>query len=195
MGLRENPRSFWKYINDKRSNHSLPSALFYNDRSGSNCHDIANLFSDFFQTVYTNNQNSSYPSHEINDTNTSTNITSSKISKMDIFNGISGLPNKLTFGPDGVPNFLMRSCVCTIVLPLDILFNKSLESFVFPDLWKESHIVPIFKSGKRDMVENYRSICIQSAIPKLFDYLISYHGSAKAFFPRNNMGFRRIDQL
>lgn len=172
MRLREDPRSFWKYINDKRSSHSLPSALYYGVRSASNGHDIANLFKDFFQTVYTVNSNSSHCLPNIIDTNSSTNITSSVILKIDIFNEISGLPNKLTSGPDGIPNFLLKQCVCTIVPPLHILFNKSLESSTFPDPWKESNIVPLFKSGKKDLIENYRSICIQSAIPKLLDCLI-----------------------
>ena len=83
------------------------------------------------------------------------------------------MSNKLTAGPDGVPNFLLKKCVCTLVLPLYLLFNKSLKFSIFPSKWKESNIVPVFKSGSKNNVENYRGICIQSAIPKIFDCLVT----------------------
>ncbi|XP_050508061.1 uncharacterized protein LOC126885523 [Diabrotica virgifera virgifera] len=50
--LQNNPYSFWKYIRDKLSSHNLPDLKFYNERSASNGQGIANLFKDFFQTVY-----------------------------------------------------------------------------------------------------------------------------------------------
>ena len=44
---------------------------------------------------------------------------------------------------------------------------------IFPKLWKNSYIIPIFKSGQHDKIENYRYVCNQSAIPKLLDSLVS----------------------
>jgi hypothetical protein len=58
-------------------------------------------------------------------------------------------------GPDGAP-----------------LFNRSLASSVFRDRWKLSFVTPIFKSGKRNDVSNYRGIAILSTVDKLFEILV-----------------------
>lgn len=57
---------------------------------------------------------------------------------------ISSIPNKLTSGPDSVPNSLLKKCIFTLVLPLYLLFNKPLNSSVFASKWKESIIFSQF---------------------------------------------------
>ncbi len=52
------------------------------------------------------------------------------------------------------------------------IFNKSLASGVFPDIWKIALITPIFKSGDRKDVTNYRGISILSLISKIFERLV-----------------------
>ena len=49
------------------------------------------------------------------------------------------------------------------------LVNKSLLSDIFPQPWKESKISPIFKSGCRDDVNNYRPISILPTLSKFIE--------------------------
>lgn len=46
------PRSFWKYVNDKKKSHSLPTNMHYNDILGDNDQSIVTLFATYFSTVY-----------------------------------------------------------------------------------------------------------------------------------------------
>jgi hypothetical protein len=46
-----------------------------------------------------------------------------------------------------------------------VLFNLSFG--VFECVWKESYVVPLFKSGDKRNISNYRGISILSATPKL----------------------------
>jgi hypothetical protein len=75
-------------------------------------------------------------------------------------------------GPDGIPPRILKSCSDGFKRPLTLLFNKSLSEGVFPESWKRSYVVPIFKGGKRNLIENYRGIAILSAMPKLFELLV-----------------------
>ena len=49
------------------------------------------------------------------------------------------------------------------------LVNKSLLSGIFPQPWKEAKISPIFKSGCRDDVNNYRPISILPTLSKFIE--------------------------
>ena len=48
-------------------------------------------------------------------------------------------------------------------------FNKSLRLGIFPGDWKLANIVPIFKKGKRDSVENYCPISLLPVISKVLE--------------------------
>ena len=39
----------------------------------------------------------------------------------------------------------LQECGKEIILPLQLLFKSMLEEGVFPDDWKESHVVPVHK--------------------------------------------------
>ena len=67
----------------------------------------------------------------------------------------------------------LKRCAQTLVIPLQILYNASLKSGTFPSKWKPSYIIPIFKSGSRNSIENYRGISILSAFGKLFESLVT----------------------
>jgi hypothetical protein len=62
--------------------------------------------------------------------------------------------------------------VLVVKKPLTVLFNFSLLSGVFPCVWKESYVVPLFKSGDKRNISNYRGISILSAILKPFEKLV-----------------------
>jgi hypothetical protein len=79
---------------------------------------------------------------------------------LEVLNALLDLDTNKGPDPDGVP---------------PLIFNRSLASCVFPDRWKLSFVTPIFKSGKRNDVSNYRGIAILSTVGKLFELLVYRH--------------------
>lgn len=51
---------------------------------------------------------------------------------------------------------------------LHYIFCLSLSISVFPKLWKNSFLIPKYKSGTKGDVTNYRGVIIQSNIRKVF---------------------------
>ncbi|KAL1448557.1 hypothetical protein WDU94_015641, partial [Cyamophila willieti] len=74
---------------------------------------------------------------------------------------------------DKIPPILLKNCASSLALPLCILFNWSLASGSFPDLWKTSYVIPIHKGGSdKSNVTLFRPVCKSSTIPKLFEGLV-----------------------
>ena len=72
-------------------------------------------------------------------------------------------------GSDGIPSRLLKETAEQIAPSLTKLFNKSLQLGVVPSDWKLANLVPDFKKGKREHVENYRPISLLSVISKILE--------------------------
>ena len=54
------------------------------------------------------------------------------------------------FGPDCIPVVVLKNCEPELSYILAELFNKCLKESCFPDCWKISSVVPVFKNvGER----------------------------------------------
>jgi len=67
---------------------------------------------------------------------------------------------------------LLKSCASSLTYPLHYLFSLSLLSSVIPREWKLHTIVPIFKSGDKSDVKNYRPISLLNNISKVLEKII-----------------------
>ena len=76
-------------------------------------------------------------------------------------------------GIDGLPPIFVKECAVFLLQPLQILFNLSVNTGVMPQVWKNSFITPVFKSGDRSNVSNYRPISLMCSIAKIFDIIMT----------------------
>ena len=57
--------------------------------------------------------------------------------------------------PDCIPVVVLNNCKPELSYILSELFNKCLKESCFPDLWKVSSVVPVFKNvGERSTAKN-----------------------------------------
>ena len=98
--------------------------------------------------------------------------------------------NKAT-GSDGIPVRLLKEIANQIAPSLTMLFNKSLRLGIFPKEWKLANILPIFKKGKRDFVENYRPISLLPVISQVLErcFLAGPRDHISHLFNREQHGF------
>jgi len=98
--------------------------------------------------------------------------------------------NKAT-GSDGIPVRLLKETADQIAPSLTMLFNKSLRLGIFQGDWELANIVPIFKKGKRDSVENYRPISLLPVISKVLEpcVLAGLRDHISHLISRNQHGF------
>jgi len=76
-------------------------------------------------------------------------------------------------GPDNIPSSILKTFCDSLTSPLPLLFNLSIQSGCFINAWKTSFIQPLHKSGNKADIANYRGITKLSAIPKLFEQVLT----------------------
>ena len=77
-------------------------------------------------------------------------------------------------GPDCIPVVVPKNCELELSYILAELFNKCLKESCFPDCWKFSSVVPVFKNvGERSTAKNYRPVSLLSVVSKVFEKLVN----------------------
>ena len=83
------------------------------------------------------------------------------------------LDSKSAVGCDGIPTSFLKLARPIVVPMITYLFNLCFECGVFPDVLKKAIITPVYKSGDRDDMGNYRPISVLPAISKILEKLIN----------------------
>ena len=77
-------------------------------------------------------------------------------------------------GPDRIPVAGLKNCEPELSYILAELFNKCLKESCFPNCWKVSLVVPVFKDvGKRSTAKNYRPVSLLSVFSKVLKKIVS----------------------
>ena len=76
--------------------------------------------------------------------------------------------------PDGISVVVLKNCELELSYILAELFNKCLKESCFPDCWKVSSVVPVFKNvGERSTAKNYHPVSLLSVVSKVFEKLVN----------------------
>jgi hypothetical protein len=97
------------------------------------------------------------------------------ITEEQVFDHLSTLDISKASGPDGVGARLLKSAARELSKHLAQLFNKSLQTSTFPDIWKIASVVPVFKNGVKELIQNYRPISLLSIIGKSMERCVFKH--------------------
>ena len=77
-------------------------------------------------------------------------------------------------GSDCISVVVLKNCELELSYILAEFFNKCLKESCFPDWWKVSLVVPVFKNvGKRCAAKNYCPVSFLSVVSKVFEKLVN----------------------
>ena len=87
---------------------------------------------------------------------------------------ITNLDSSKVSGPDCIPVLVLINCEPELSYILAKPFNKCLKESCFPDCWKVSSVVPVFKNvGERSTAKNYCPVSLLSVVSKVFEKLVN----------------------
>ena len=168
VNLNSDPKRFWSYF---RAANSVPAMLHHGDIIYDEDKDIANAFASYFGSVYRPSTDFD-SSFGVNDSGLCDMVKIDSITHDDVILATKKLKSSLSLGVDQIPSFIVKGCTEGLVYPLLILFNLSLKLNTFPEIWKHTKIIPVFKKGDVTDCKNYRPISILSPFSKIFEIII-----------------------
>ena len=157
---------------------------------------IANHFNSYFATIGSKLGESLQTN--LQSVWTSATCSSSKFQPIQIpsvLNELKSLRVNKGAGLDNIPPRLLKAAADIIAPSLTYIFNLSLSKGVFPQDFKVAKVTPLFKSGSRDQVGNYRPISVLPIATKVFEKEV--HKQLYKYLTDNNLlhpsqhGFRR----
>ena len=75
-------------------------------------------------------------------------------------------------GPDGITARRLKDAAPVIAKPITYLVNLTISTGLIPTEWKDARVTPIFKSGARNDVNNYRPISVLPLVSKIIEHAI-----------------------
>ena len=191
-----NSKEFWSSFKNLKKGQieSLPEPA-----------DIQNYFSELYAT--TSNSKSNIEGHIFDDDKLNSNLNkfeiTERINVSEIKDQLSNLKLKKSAGIDGITNEILRDSSQEMLIFYELLFNKILEYWKYPNSWNISLTRLFYKDGQRDMPENYRGIALISNLAKLFNGIMN--NRIRDYLVKNNLiafeqggfrkGFRTTDHI
>ncbi|KAJ3649997.1 hypothetical protein Zmor_021710 [Zophobas morio] len=168
INLQSNPSGLWSFINVKKGTSRIPSYMIDEENNEyTNPQDIVDAFAKTFANAQTNDSTSFLPTYE-----NSSICSVFPVSQNELISIMKNFPNKLTAGDNSIPSFVLRDCSSAFVLPLSIIINLALKTNTYPERWKIARVIPIFKKGSSQLLNNYRPISILSNFSKVMEQVL-----------------------
>ena len=166
-------RDFWRIANSvlNKGKSAIPP-LFNGPEVLSSASDKAKLFAEnFSKNSYLDDSGISLPVFlsRINLKLHNIFITPKMVKKI-----ITNLDLSKASAPDCIPVLVLKNCAPKLCYILAEFFNKCQKESCFPDYWKVSSMVPVFKNVReRSTVKKYWPVGLLSVVSKVFEKLVN----------------------
>ena len=92
-----------------------------------------------------------------------------------MFTALTSLDPSKAMGIDCVGPKILKKCALALYQAVHHLFSLSLLNHYIPEEWRVHRITPIFKSGDKSSVKNYRPISLLCTISKVLERVVYNH--------------------
>lgn len=116
-------------------------------------------------------------------------------SPAEITNLIAALKTKKASGHDGISTKILKCCINSIAPVISDIINDCFRDGEYPDGLKVARVIPVYKSGCRNSLANYRPISVLPVLNDVFERailnrLLDFLNRQK-FFNDRKFGFRK----
>ena len=92
--------------------------------------------------------------------------------ELDVFKALRSLDTSKAMGCDGISPMVLKHFAMAIYQPLYHLFSLSLSQFYLPLEWRTHLVKPVYKSGDKSSIQNYRPISLLCIVSKILEKIV-----------------------
>lgn len=199
LKAKNDPKATWKVIksitNTGRSPQS-PNELLQESDDVSSLNEVNRFFANIGRTLASQIKPlKSYDGCQLSSTSPANSLLIVPVDEPSVERIIGDLRSDCAVGWDNIPAKVIKQSKFALTPVITHICNLAIGSGTFPDAFKKAVVHPIYKSGHKANVTNYRPISILSSLSKILEkilnnILISYLESYKIIAP-NQYGFRK----
>ena len=173
---KEDPKAIWRYINSKSKTKEgignlLKDPTDKNSKLVETDKEKAEVLANYFSSVFTKEPAGPIPTLErrvkIMEKMEDIRTTEDEVRKI-----LSKLKVDKSPGPDNMHPYFLKETANELASPLNIIFNRSLESSEIPNEWKKGRITALFKKGSKKVANNYRPVSLTSIVCKCLEKIV-----------------------
>ncbi|XP_047125565.1 uncharacterized protein LOC124807591 [Hydra vulgaris] len=192
-----NSMKTWQVLNEiigkpKINKSFIPKILHIKNKTITNEKNIANEFNNFFVNIGPKlaakipNVNKSFKEYLHYNKNQ---FKNENLTFKEYETAFNSLKRYKSSGIDGINSNIVINCYNELKVPLFKICKRSLNEGIFPDILKSAKVKPIYKSGDKTDIGNYRPIFILSIFSKIFERIML--NRLYAFFKDNDLFYSK----
>ena len=166
-----NNNRIFQYISSIKGQDHYPIEMSYNDKLASSDSDKAQIFNEYFYSVFSDS-NPPIDDIDLEAAPTSAILNDIVISESDVYDMLVSLDVNKASGIDNISPKLFKNCALPLLQIICHLFTVSLCNGEIPKDWRTHCVVPIFKSGDKSSVCNYRPISLLCILSKVLERIV-----------------------
>ena len=184
-----NTKSCFNYLRNFSSTRDIPSDIHWGDViATTELHSAANIFNDYFLSVYAPGAVASVqslPAATIKLCDLSFSVSDVESLLFNIKTGICSV--------DKIPSFVYGTCASQLAPIVHSVLCDIIHHGAWPNDWKVAIITPVFKSGDRFSVTNYRPVSILHPLSLVLERFLFNHiyPKVRSMIHENQHGFTK----
>ena len=199
INLSKDPKKFWQSVSrilpSKKDNNNIISLKDYKGLDINN-QETANHINNFFTKIGMNLANKIENTQwKYLENSVDSEIEAIKTDFEEVLHLCKEIDITKSSGFNFLSSKILKDAFMFLITQLVFLFNLSLEKSKFPDDWKTATIIPLYKGGNKNLVNNYRPVSLLPLPGKLLEKIV--HRGLTNYIENNNLlsdnqnGFRK----
>ena len=95
------------------------------------------------------------------------------VEESELINVVRKFKNKMSTGYDNIYMVIVKKVISTIMTPLTHIGNRSFNNGVFPSKMKIAKVIPMFKTGEKNVFTNYKPVSLLPQFSKILEKLFN----------------------
>jgi hypothetical protein len=189
-----------KAANISKTSSEPPPCFIIDGVSFSDPSEMANKLNTFFACMPTKIVSEILPTEELHvdeppPDGPSLDFSETPLTDQEILDAVSQLLPKTSLDFNNMSMSFLKKIIQVIFVPLKHVLSLSLSTGSVPSQLKIAKIVPIFKSGEKTNMDNYRPISLLSCFSKIFEKVVAnrltFYLDLNNLINNNQFGFRK----